>query len=930
MSFLTNFISGIKIKYTEELNIIPEKEALDAFIYGINCNRIILGNKNQGILSLSDKILNEICFLNKKQNKIINIQINHISDITFNNNSENLKKYNRENPDNNNEEMIFIQISVNQKTYDFEFDNKKTLFLFIKGFILFLESENIIVDPNKKELGNYIEDNLEILFDKNNVNFDEILDQVEFQNLAKDIGIEANELLLYIDKNKDGIITKEEVINYFKDLLKGLEFKDIFEKYATIKNNDEYTMNPEELKLFFHKEEKEFINDLEAYQLIILFKSNIDKEIKRKICKKFKNNFFYNKYQINKNEIINSLQKLNQKLNININLELDLKEFSIMINSHLLTVYDKIKQNNELDTSHSLVDYYINSSHNTYLKGHQLKGLSDPKMYSFAILNGYRLVELDCYNGEEDDIIVTHGYTLVTKLNLEDILIELRENGFKNSPYPIILSIENHLDDKHQQIMAKKLKKYLIDLYIFPIDSPPETIPTLEELKYKFIIKCGGNRLYEDIDIPMKQIDDDKIKLKNKKNLMEQLIIEDEFKDVSDSEEDIETENIDEFDYKNNEYNNICVNRHKPLFNINKEVNISKNNDIYIENLEINEEIVINENKSNDNKENNNFILRSKKNNSKIGKEEKNEIKENNNENNLGDNKENKEIRMLNSKELEREETICIPCLANIRGLLGQKFKYEKINTFNYKPWEFVTLKSTTFIQIYKNFEKRKELIKLSFHCMLKAYPQNFDSSNYDIIKCWSCGCQCAAINIQAVEDDFTLFNQIFFTQNKNNGYILKPKKFISKYFSFEEYKIPKFYIKMKIIYLFNFVELIHLSDIPFVQNAKMEMKIYNLGFDIGDINEEQKIFKNEYIFNLEGGFLTPHIINNEIIQIPVYEEELGGIIIKFFYEKKMIGRGCIPFCLLKIGYRKIPIFCNNCIERDRVFVIGYFEKTNS
>ena len=845
MSFLTNFISGIKIKYTEELNIIPEKEALDAFIYGTNCNRIILGNKNQGILSLSDKILNEICFLNKKQNKIINIQINHISDITFNNNSENLKKYNRENPDNNNEEMIFIQISVNQKTYDFEFDNKKTLFLFIKGFILFLESENIIVDPNKKELGNYIEDNLEVLFDKNNVNFDEILDQVEFQNLAKDIGIEANELLLYIDKNKDGIITKEEVINYFKDLLKGLEFKDIFEKYATIKNNDEYTMNPEELKLFFHKEEKEFINDLEAYQLIILFKSNIDKEIKRKICKKFKNNFFYNKYQINKNEIINSLQKLNQKLNININLELDLKEFSIMINSHLLTVYDKIKQNNELDTSHSLVDYYINSSHNTYLKGHQLKGLSDPKMYSFAILNGYRLVELDCYNGEEDDIIVTHGYTLVTKLKLEDILIELRENGFKNSPYPIILSIENHLDDKHQQIMAKKLKKYLIDLYIFPIDSPPETIPTLEELKYKFIIKCGGNRLYEDIDIPMKQIDDDKIKLKNKKNLMEQLIIEDEFEDVSDSEEDIETENIDEFDYKNNEHNNICVNRHKPLFNINKEVNISKNNDIYIENLEINEEIVINENKSNDNKENNNFILRSKKNNSKIGKEEKNEIKENNNENNLGDNKENKEIRMLNSKESEREETICIPCLANIRGLLGQKFKYEKINTFNYKPWEFVTLKSTTFIQIYKNIEKRKELIKLSFHCMLKAYPQNFDSSNYDIIKCWSCGCQCAAINIQAVEDDFTLFNQIFFTQNKNNGYILKPKKFINKYFSFEEYKIPKFYIKMKIIYLFNFVELIHLSDIPFVQNAKMEMKIYNLGFDIGDINEEQKILKN-------------------------------------------------------------------------------------
>ena len=36
MSFLINFISGIKNKYSEDLRTIPEKEALDAFIYGIN------------------------------------------------------------------------------------------------------------------------------------------------------------------------------------------------------------------------------------------------------------------------------------------------------------------------------------------------------------------------------------------------------------------------------------------------------------------------------------------------------------------------------------------------------------------------------------------------------------------------------------------------------------------------------------------------------------------------------------------------------------------------------------------------------------------------------------------------------------------------------------------------------------------------------
>ena len=58
-----------------------------------------------------------------------------------------------------------------------------------------------------------------------------------------------------------------------------------------------------------------------------------------------------------------------------------MKEFSNMLNSYLLTVYDKKKQNQDLNTNHSLVDYYINSSHNTYLKNHQLKGLSDKNVY---------------------------------------------------------------------------------------------------------------------------------------------------------------------------------------------------------------------------------------------------------------------------------------------------------------------------------------------------------------------------------------------------------------------------------------------------------------------------------------------------------------------------------------------------------------------
>jgi hypothetical protein len=946
MSFLINFISGIKNKYSEELRTIPEKEALDAFIYGINCNRIKLGEKYIGILSISDKIVYEINFLDKTRKKIDNIPIKLISNITFNNNSENLKNYIKSNDDNiNNEEMRFIQISINQKTYDFEFDNKQNLFLFIKGFLIYIETDGFLINIKNKGSGDYIEKNIERLFDTINDNFDDLLDQKEFQHLAKEIGIDAKELLLYIDINKDGIITKEEVINYFKGILKDLEFKEIFEKYATRKNNETniYTMNQEELKLFFLEEQKEQITDLELYQLIILYNSKINRKTKRKMCKKFKNIFFYNKNQINKDKISSSIIKLNNKLKLNesndqITLELNAKEFSDMLNSSYNTVYNKAKQNNELDTSHSLVDYYINSSHNTYLKGHQLKGLSDPKMYSYAILAGYKLVELDCYNGEGDDIIITHGFTLVTKLKLEDVLIELRENAFKNSPYPVILSIENHLDDKHQQIMANKFKKYLIDLYIFPTDSPPEFMPTLEELKYKFIIKCGGKRLYEDIDIPMKPINEESSKLKEKENLNKKLIIEDNFSDASDSEEDIESQKMEEFDFEKKEHI-ILVNRNTNIYNNNNINEPNKNSELFCDNLEIN----ISENKQNN--ESDNFILRGKKtnlNNNKTQKEESKEIKSiieineinTNNKSNVNSNENENQNKLINlnkqSIEKEKEEIEIIPCLANVRGLLGQKFKYEKIHSFNYKPWEFVTLKSTQFLQFFKKEEKREELIKLSFHCMLKAYPQNFDSSNYDIIKCWACGCQCPAINIQAADDDFTLFNKIFFTQNNNCGYILKPKKFIQKFFYFEQYKKPKFVIKMKIINLFNFAELMHLAKINFENKSKLQIKIYTLDLSskIEETETKEKPAKNEYIFNLEGNLINPKIINNEIIKLPVYEEELGGIMIKFLYDKDMIGRGCIPFCLIKYGYRRIPIYCNNCIERDRIFVVGYFEKS--
>ena len=107
-------------------------------------------------------------------------------------------------------------------------------------------------------------------------------------------------------------------------------------------------MNPLELKNFFNEIQKEPISDLESYQLVIYFKSLLTNDAKRKMCKKFENIFFYNKYQIDKDKINKAIEKLNKKIknkennvinknnlyennnidNIEIKLELNLKEFS--------------------------------------------------------------------------------------------------------------------------------------------------------------------------------------------------------------------------------------------------------------------------------------------------------------------------------------------------------------------------------------------------------------------------------------------------------------------------------------------------------------------------------------------------------------------------------------------------------------------------
>ena len=853
ISRLPQFFSDLKNYCPSEVEKMNEIDAENAVIYGTHCYKIEKGYPYEGFIFLSDNEYDYIGFSNMYNDNIEKLSVKNIYKITFRNDTDNLKGYSPKSPD-----EIFFQILIGHKFYDFCMNNKQQLLLVIKGLLSIFKKKEIIYDDT-------IDGHLTQMVNKYDANFDKVFDYKEFQALAKSLGFEPKLLLIDIDANSDGIITHEEVLNYLKSKIDGSEISKVFNKYASKKiNPEEKFMVPNDVYNFFRVEQKELISELESLQLVINFISGIDPQIKRKINKKIQNSFVKYNFSLRQTEIKKIYEKVEKKYNTKkIEVQLNIREFNDMLNSFPLTVYNFNKFVSKLDLNQPLTDYFINSTHNTYLTGHQLKGYSSAKMYSLSLLEGYRLVELDCYNGEGDNIIITHGYTLVTKLNLVDILKEIKSSAFVKSSLPVILSIENHCDEYHQNIMAQKFKEILVDIYIFPYDKKPQYLPTLKELQNKFIIKLGGKRLWFDDEIKKPNIKERYVFRGRRNEKLKKLILIDNFKDVVDSDEETSKDNNEE----DEEEKNIDMNKIEKILTDSDNLPLKKSTML-----------------------------------SDI-KEEKAIIKD----------------EKLKAKSEEVKESNTSENLENLRGMPSAKFNYEEIEANKYKPWECLTLKCKKFIKYESEPEKQKEIIKLSQHCILKAYPDSFSSENYDIIKCWRCGCQIAAINIQALENDFTLFNKVFFYQNKKCGYVLKPNRLLDKNIIID--KTPNSKIEFKILSCYNLLKLLETNEEILYERGKIKMEIYPLGSEKDDLNPHK-------IYKLKGGLMFPVIIeNNEDIKYQIYEDELGGIMIKFTYEGKMVGRGCIPYCLMKNGYRRIPIFDNECNISDGVFVLGYFKK---
>eukprot|EP00070_Physeter_catodon_P030750 XP_028337644.1 1-phosphatidylinositol 4,5-bisphosphate phosphodiesterase delta-4 isoform X1 [Physeter catodon] len=259
----------------------------------------------------------------------------------------------------------------------------------------------------------------------------------------------AFQLFQRADASQSGTLEGEEFVEFYKSLTQRPEVQELFEKFSS----DGQKLTLLEFVDFLQEEQKEGerASDL-ALELIDCYEPSDSGKLRHVLSMDGFLSYLYSKD-------------------------------GDIFNPTCLPIYQ--------DMTQPLNQYYISSSHNTYLVGDQLCGQSSVEGYIRALKRGCRCVEVDIWDGPSGEPIVYHGHTLTSRIPFKDVVAAIGQYAFQTSDYPVILSLENHCSWEQQEIIARHLTEILGNqLLSSTLDGQlPTQLPSPEELQRKILVK---------------------------------------------------------------------------------------------------------------------------------------------------------------------------------------------------------------------------------------------------------------------------------------------------------------------------------------------------------------------------------------------------------------------------------------------------------
>lgn len=291
-------------------------------------------------------------------------------------------------------------------------------------------------------------------------NEDNKLSKTELSKVLQVLNISAdrhklNNLFKMADKDNSGYLSYYEFDLLYNALMEKPELDFLYNNYST-----DGTMLLEDFLKFLHQEQHETRTTLDEAKEIMRMNNSI-------------------------------ITKMGQSLNKHHFTRYLFGSGNTLANPHLYT--------NDQDMAKPLNHYYIASSHNTYLTGHQLHGDSSVEMYKKVLCSGCRCVELDCWDGNNGEPAIFHGHTLTSKIKFKDVVQCIAQYAFVASAYPVILSLEMHCSVAQQDKIAEYLMEAFGESLVLPAEMEKlETLPSPESLKKRVLVK--GKRIASQSD----------------------------------------------------------------------------------------------------------------------------------------------------------------------------------------------------------------------------------------------------------------------------------------------------------------------------------------------------------------------------------------------------------------------------------------------